>query len=117
MPTSLTSSERTRQLSNWQTRHRRGGINPFSLQTQGILIGEGSKAQKNQIHFIFVKNQRGTFLVVGLLGHHVRHTVVSNAKRESILGGIHSFENNPQMSINLAHIHLLPALCPSKIIP
>ena len=38
-------------------------------------------------------------------------------KGETILIGIHMFENNPQMSVNLAHIHLLPGLCHSKIIP
>ena len=46
-----------------------------------------------------------------------RTTFVSNAKTESILGGIHTwFENSRQMNINLAHIHLLPASCPSKIV-
>ena len=38
-------------------------------------------------------------------------------KWETILVGIHKFENNPQISVNFAHIHLLPALCRSKIIP
>ena len=44
-------------------------------------------------------------------------TFVSNAKTESIFVGIHTrFENSRQMNINLAHIHLLPASCSSKIV-
>ena len=46
-------------------------------------------------------------------GFSCRTTFVSNAKTESI----HTrFENSRQMNINLAHISLLPASCPSKII-
>ena len=42
---------------------------------------------------------------------------VSNAKTESILDTIHmQYENSRQMNINLAHIHLLPASCPCKIV-
>ena len=50
-------------------------------------------------------------------GFRCKTTFVSNAKTKSILGGIHMrFENSRQMNINLAHIHLLPASCPSKIV-
>ena len=36
---------------------------------------------------------------------------------KSLLALISKFENNPQVAVDLAHIHLLPALCHSKIIP
>ena len=50
-------------------------------------------------------------------GFSSKTTFVSNAKTESVFVGIHTrFENSRQMNINLAHIHLLPASCSSKIV-
>ena len=36
---------------------------------------------------------------------------------KSFLASISKFENDPLVTVDLAHIHLLPALCHSKIIP
>ena len=50
-------------------------------------------------------------------GFSFRTIFVRYAKTESMLGGIHMrFENSRQININLAHIDLLPASCPSKIV-
>ena len=95
-------------LANWQKRRQKGGIKPVPSKKQGIPNGERSRKHKRSRSCRLSLRREGH-------GFSCRKTFVSNAKTESILGGIHTrFENSSQMNINVAHIYLLPASCPSK---
>ena len=90
-------------------RRQKGGIKPVPSQTQGIPTGERLRKHENLDPCRLSSRPEGH-------DFSCRKAFVSNAKTESILGGIHTrFENSRQMNINLAHIHLIPASCPSKI--
>ena len=106
------TSKAALQLIDKKDAKKVSGIKPVPSQTQRIPNGRRSRKHersRSMSSLVSLRPESHAFRFMT--------TFVSNAKTESILGGIHTwFENSRQMNIYLAHTHLLPASCPSNIV-